>query len=218
MDSGDLSATKEHHDPREEHRGAPAPARRHRVVINVIDTRHADFGGAGGTGLSMVDGVVPAGRRVRGPLPQTRFVMRKGAVRRAAGDPRRQQDRPSRHPHRRGRARSGTCCSTWPATSGRRGQPGRRTGPGPARAVRLGPRRRRVDDAASRRLGARQGTTWTRSSTCSWARAPPKDVQPAAGPVTNLDASAFPQPPRPCPHPQRDAAQGQRCRGARRRR
>ncbi len=48
------------------------------TVINVIDTPgHADFGGEVERGLSMVDGVVLLVDSSEGPLPQTRFVLRK---------------------------------------------------------------------------------------------------------------------------------------------
>ncbi|MDO4026001.1 translational GTPase TypA [Clavibacter michiganensis] len=48
------------------------------IVINVIDTPgHADFGGEVERGLSMVDGVVLLVDASEGPLPQTRFVLRK---------------------------------------------------------------------------------------------------------------------------------------------
>ncbi len=48
------------------------------VTINVIDTPgHADFGGEVERGLSMVDGVVLLVDASEGPLPQTRFVLRK---------------------------------------------------------------------------------------------------------------------------------------------
>ena len=48
------------------------------VVINIIDTPgHADFGGEVERGLSMVDGVVLLVDASEGPLPQTRFVLRK---------------------------------------------------------------------------------------------------------------------------------------------
>lgn len=48
------------------------------ITINVIDTPgHADFGGEVERGLSMVDGVVLLVDASEGPLPQTRFVMRK---------------------------------------------------------------------------------------------------------------------------------------------
>jgi GTP-binding protein len=54
--------------------GAPAGG----VTINVIDTPgHADFGGEVERGLSMVDGVVLLVDASEGPLPQTRFVLRK---------------------------------------------------------------------------------------------------------------------------------------------
>ncbi|WP_166998179.1 translational GTPase TypA [Paramicrobacterium fandaimingii] len=48
------------------------------VTINVIDTPgHADFGGEVERGISMVDGVVLLVDASEGPLPQTRFVLRK---------------------------------------------------------------------------------------------------------------------------------------------
>jgi len=51
------------------------------ITINVIDTPgHADFGGEVERGLSMVDGVVLLVDASEGPLPQTRFVLRKALV------------------------------------------------------------------------------------------------------------------------------------------
>ncbi|UQS27115.1 translational GTPase TypA [Amycolatopsis thermalba] len=48
------------------------------VTINVIDTPgHADFGGEVERGLAMVDGVLLLVDASEGPLPQTRFVLRK---------------------------------------------------------------------------------------------------------------------------------------------
>ncbi|CAL9571631.1 GTP-binding protein TypA_BipA [Streptomyces sp. enrichment culture] len=48
------------------------------ITINIIDTPgHADFGGEVERGLSMVDGVVLLVDASEGPLPQTRFVLRK---------------------------------------------------------------------------------------------------------------------------------------------
>ncbi|CAB4656035.1 unannotated protein [freshwater metagenome] len=48
------------------------------VIINVIDTPgHADFGGEVERGLAMVDGVLLLVDASEGPLPQTRFVLRK---------------------------------------------------------------------------------------------------------------------------------------------
>ena len=52
---------------------------RHRdVKLNIIDTPgHADFGGEVERGLTMVDGVLLLVDASEGPLPQTRFVLRK---------------------------------------------------------------------------------------------------------------------------------------------
>ncbi len=48
------------------------------VTINIIDTPgHADFGGEVERGLEMVDGVILLVDASEGPLPQTRFVLRK---------------------------------------------------------------------------------------------------------------------------------------------
>ena len=48
------------------------------ITVNIIDTPgHADFGGEVERGLSMVDGVVLLVDASEGPLPQTRFVLRK---------------------------------------------------------------------------------------------------------------------------------------------
>jgi GTP-binding protein len=73
MDSGDLEREK----------GITILAkntavRRGDVTFNIIDTPgHADFGGEVERGLSMVDGVVLLVDASEGPLPQTRFVLRK---------------------------------------------------------------------------------------------------------------------------------------------
>jgi GTP-binding protein len=48
------------------------------LTINIVDTPgHADFGGEVERGLSMVDGVLLLVDASEGPLPQTRFVLRK---------------------------------------------------------------------------------------------------------------------------------------------
>ncbi|MDR2083106.1 MAG: translational GTPase TypA [Candidatus Ancillula trichonymphae] len=85
MDSGDLEREKgitilakntaiEYLDKRNSSSGTP-------VTINVIDTPgHADFGGEVERGLSMVDGVVLLVDSSEGPLPQTRFVLRKALI------------------------------------------------------------------------------------------------------------------------------------------
>jgi GTP-binding protein len=59
--------------------GRPASDRRASpVTINIIDTPgHADFGGEVERGLTMVDGVLLLVDASEGPLPQTRFVLRK---------------------------------------------------------------------------------------------------------------------------------------------
>ena len=73
MDSGDLEREK----------GITILAkntavRRGDVTINIIDTPgHADFGGEVERGLYMVDGVLLLVDASEGPLPQTRFVLRK---------------------------------------------------------------------------------------------------------------------------------------------
>ena len=57
---------------------APELAGTDSVTMNIIDTPgHADFGGEVERGLSMVDGVVLLVDASEGPLPQTRFVLRK---------------------------------------------------------------------------------------------------------------------------------------------
>jgi GTP-binding protein len=56
------------------HRHTPAGP----ITVNVVDTPgHADFGGEVERGLSMVDGVLLLVDASEGPLPQTRFVLRK---------------------------------------------------------------------------------------------------------------------------------------------
>jgi GTP-binding protein len=73
MDSGDLEREK----------GITILAkntsiRRGDVKINIVDTPgHADFGGEVERGLTMVDGVLLLVDASEGPLPQTRFVLRK---------------------------------------------------------------------------------------------------------------------------------------------
>jgi GTP-binding protein len=54
------------------------PVKGEPVTINIIDTPgHADFGGEVERGLTMVDGVLLLVDASEGPLPQTRFVLRK---------------------------------------------------------------------------------------------------------------------------------------------
>ena len=82
MDSGDLEREKGitilAKNTAVHYRGPAAAEVPGGVTINVIDTPgHADFGGEVERGLSMVDGVVLLVDASEGPLPQTRFVLRK---------------------------------------------------------------------------------------------------------------------------------------------
>ncbi|MQW76181.1 translational GTPase TypA [Nocardioides sp. dk4132] len=79
MDSGDLEREKGitilAKNTAIHYNGASAPEG---MTINIIDTPgHADFGGEVERGLSMVDGIVLLVDASEGPLPQTRFVLRK---------------------------------------------------------------------------------------------------------------------------------------------
>ena len=118
------------------------------VTINIIDTPgHADFGGEVERGLTMVDGVVLLVDASEGPLPQTRFVLRKALRGPDADHPGDQQGGPSGRPDQGGRGRH---LRALP-------RPGRRRGADrlPDR-LRLRPRRHRLADPARRRLGARR--------------------------------------------------------------
>ena len=76
------------------------------VTINIIDTPgHADFGGEVERGLSMVDGVLLLVDASEGPLPQTRFVLRKALQAKLPVILVDQQGRPAGRADRRGRRR-----------------------------------------------------------------------------------------------------------------
>jgi len=61
----------------------PHPETGEELLINIVDTPgHADFGGEVERTLSMVDGVLLLVDASEGPLPQTRFVLRKALERR----------------------------------------------------------------------------------------------------------------------------------------
>jgi GTP-binding protein len=84
MDSGDLEREKGitilAKNTAVRYKGAAAEQAGHPngITVNIIDTPgHADFGGEVERGLSMVDGVVLLVDASEGPLPQTRFVLRK---------------------------------------------------------------------------------------------------------------------------------------------
>ena len=102
------------------------------VKLNIVDTPgHADFGGEVERGLTMVDGVLLLVDASEGPLPQTRFVLRKALEARLPVILVDQQGRSARRPDRRGRRRG-------------------------LRAVPR-PRRRRVADRVPDRLHEREG-------------------------------------------------------------
>ena len=133
-----------------------------RTTINIVDTPgHADFGGEVERGLSMVDGVVLLVDASEGPLPQTRFVLRKALEAQAAGDPRHQQGRPAGRAHRRGRRRDLRAVP----------RPRRRRAPDrvPDR-LRLGQGRPRVARTARPTARCPTRPTCSRCSTPSWTR------------------------------------------------
>ena len=129
------------------------------MTINIIDTPgHADFGGEVERGLSMVDGIVLLVDASEGPLPQTRFVLRKALAREAARRTRGQQGRPSGRADRRGRRRD---VRAVPRPARRHPRPGRARLPG---RLRVGEGRPRLDRAAGRRRACPTPPT---SSRCS---------------------------------------------------
>jgi GTP-binding protein len=78
MDSGDLEREKGITILAKNTAVRYEPETGHPVTINIIDTPgHADFGGEVERGLTMVDGVLLLVDASEGPLPQTRFVLRK---------------------------------------------------------------------------------------------------------------------------------------------
>ena len=114
------------------------------IQINIVDTPgHADFGGEVERTLSMVDGVMLLVDASEGPLPQTRFVLRKALERRLTpivvinkidrpdARPQRSAERDLRPVHRprrqRGAARLPGALHQRPD---RHGEPRRRTAPG----------------------------------------------------------------------------------------
>ena len=160
------------------------------VVVNIVDTPgHADFGGEVERGLSMVDGVVLLVDASEGPLPQTRFVLRKAL---GKGLPVilvvNKTDR-ARRPHRRGRRRD------------------LRAVHGAARGLRHGRRQPRLPDRLQQRQDrpgladpARPTAPRPTAPTCAplvktlldTIPAPVYDAEePLRAQVTNLDASPY---------------------------
>ena len=91
------------------------------VHINIVDTPgHADFGGEVERTLTLVDGVLLLVDAAEGPLPQTRFVLKKALEAGLPPDRRHQQDRPpgrARRPRCSTRSTTSSSTSTPPRTS-----------------------------------------------------------------------------------------------------
>ena len=164
------------------------------LLINIVDTPgHADFGGEVERTLSMVDGVMLLVDASEGPLPQTRFVLRKALERglppivvlnkidrrrRAAAGSAERGLRPVHRPRRDRGADRISRCST------------------PTRASRHGQQPSR--ESAARTCG--------RCSTRSSTHVPPPRGNPDAPLqmlVANLDCQRLPRPHRDRPHLQR---------------
>ncbi|MGH9459310.1 MAG: translational GTPase TypA [Thermoanaerobaculia bacterium] len=81
VDETDALGHPVHHEPTPTQGGRLLPAdfvHPREVKINIVDTPgHADFGGEVERVLSMVDGVILLVDAAEGPMPQTRFVLRK---------------------------------------------------------------------------------------------------------------------------------------------
>ena len=150
------------------------------VKLNLVDTPgHADFGGEVERGLTMVDGVLLLVDASEGPLPQTRFVLRKALeARLPVVLCVNKVDRPDARPARWW-TRSTSCSSTWTPTS-------------PRSSSRSSTRTR--SRAGRARPRARPAATSGRCSTCCWAacrRPTYEDGHPLQARVTNLDADSY---------------------------
>ena len=166
------------------------------ITINVIDTPgHADFGGEVERGLSMVDGVVLLVDASEGPLPQTRFVLRKALeaklpvillVNKTDRPDARIDDVVDRVPGPAAR----------PGRRPRRRRPRPRPGQDPRRAgrLRLRPQRRREPEQARERHppGQRRPRAAVRVDPQAHPGADATTTStPLQAHVTNLDASPF---------------------------
>ena len=168
------------------------------VKINIVDTPgHADFGGEVERSLAMVDAVLLLVDAAEGPLPQTRFVLRKALEERPAGDPRHQQGRPARRADRRGpRAWSRTSSSTSTRT---------RTSSASRSSTRT-PRR-----AGRRWIRRKPGDSLVPLFDLLLEHVPPPSYEPEhplQAMVTNLDASPYLGPPGDLPRAPRHDHEG----------
>ncbi len=157
--------------------------------INIVDTPgHSDFGGEVERALKMVDGVMLLVDASEGPLPQTRYVLRKALEARLPGGRGDQQDRPP------GRAAEGG------AERGLRPvhRPGRHRGPArvsrPLHEREAGPGAHRP-----RRAGRRPAAALRRDPE---ARARPRGPgrRGPAAPHRQPRLQRLPRPPRHRPH------------------
>ena len=90
------------------------------TTINIIDTPgHADFGGEVERGLEMVDGVLLLVDASEGPLPQTRFVLRKALAKKLPIVVGGEQGRPAATPGSPRWSRRPTSCSWTCSTTTR---------------------------------------------------------------------------------------------------
>ncbi|HEX6179064.1 MAG TPA: GTP-binding protein, partial [Thermoanaerobaculia bacterium] len=84
VDAPDALGHAPHHEATHTASGHDLPAEfihPNEVKINIVDTPgHADFGGEVERVLSMVDGVILLVDAAEGPMPQTRFVLRKALI------------------------------------------------------------------------------------------------------------------------------------------
>jgi GTP-binding protein len=84
VDEADALGHRVHHEPTPTVQGHALPAEivhSNEIKINIVDTPgHADFGGEVERTLSMVDGVILLVDAAEGPMPQTRFVLRKALI------------------------------------------------------------------------------------------------------------------------------------------
>ena len=129
--------------------------------INIVDTPgHADFGGEVERVLQMVNGVLLLVDAAEGPLPQTRFVLRKALEQDLPVVLRHQQDRPQRRTAQGSARRSAGALHRHRL----RRPPVRFSG-------RVHQRARRYCDARPRPMPASDlGRSWTRSSATSPSR------------------------------------------------